>query len=158
LIRKLQAVAIALFVFSTVAWAQQNPFIGTWKLNVAKSNFGTVSPPKSQTRKVEAQGNGAKYTFEGVAADGGKIAYSYSTNYDGKDMPITGVGQANGADTIAITRVNSNTTTSTLKKAGKVVGTTTTTVSKDGKTTTLDSKGVDASGKPRNVVSVYNKQ
>ena len=107
---------------------------------------------------MKAQGNGARISYEGVAADGSRVAYSYATNYDGKDSPISGVGQANGADTIAIQRVDANTTTATLKKAGKVVATTRTEVSKDGKVTTIDSKGTDANGKPRNVVSVYDKQ
>jgi hypothetical protein len=138
--------------------AQSNPQIGTWKLNLAKSKYGTSQPPKSQTRTVEAQGDGVKITFEGVAADGSRISYSFTTNYDGKDAPNSGMGQPNGADTNATKRVDANTTTSTWKKAGKVVATTRTVVSKDGKTTTITSKGVDANGKPRNAVSVYDKQ
>jgi hypothetical protein len=158
MIRKLQAVAVVLFVFSTLARAQQDPFVGTWKLNVAKSKYGNVQPPKSQTRTVEAQGKGVKVSFEGVNADGSKIAYSYTTNYDGKDSPITGVGQANGADTLAVKRVDANSTTAELKKAGKVVAKTKSEVSKDGKTLSIDNKGTGADGKPRNVVSVYDKQ
>src|ERR1700751_2010777 len=119
MIKRLQGAALLLLVCSTMARAQQDPFLGTWKLNLAKSKYGTVQPPKSLTRTVVAQGSGAKVTFEGVAADGSRIAYSYSTNYDGKDSPVSGVGQANGADTIAVKRVDANTSTSTLKKGGK---------------------------------------
>lgn len=158
MIRKLQAVAVLVVVFSAMGWAQQNPFVGTWKLNLARSKYGTVQPPKSQTRTVVVQGKGAKFTFEGVAADGSKISYSYTTMYDGNDSPVGGVGQANGADTIAIKRVDSNNVTATLKKAGKVVATTKTSVSQDGKTTTIESQGVGADGKPRNTTSVYDKQ
>src|SRR5262249_13844902 len=139
--------------------AQSNPFVGTWKFNPAKSTYGPgQAPPKSLTRTVVAQGKGAKYAFEGIAPDGSKISYNFSTNYDGKDSPIAGTGQPNGADTVAITRVDTNTLKSVLKKAGKEVATTLTTVSKDGKTLTQESKGVDAAGKPRNVTSVYDKQ
>jgi hypothetical protein len=145
-------------VASGLLLAQSNPAIGTWKLNLAKSKYNTVQPPKSTTRTVEAQGDGTKISFEGVAADESRFAYSYTTNYDGKDSQVSGSGQANGADTIAIKRVDANTATSTLKKAGKVVATTRTLVSKDGKTTTITSKGVDVNGKPRNTVSVYDKQ
>jgi len=158
MIRKLRAVAAMVVVFSAIGWAQQNAMIGTWKLNVAKSKYGTAQPPQSQTRTVVAQGKGAKITFEGVAADGSKIAYSYSTLYDGADSPVAGVGQANGADTIAIKQIDSNNVTATLKKAGKVVATTRTSVTKDGKTTTIESQGVGADGKPRNTTSVYDKQ
>lgn len=148
----------AMTVASGLLMAQSNPQVGTWKLNLAKSKYGTSQPPKSQTRTVETQGDGVKITFEGVAADGSRISYSFTTNYDGKDAPNSGMGQPNGADTNATKRVDANTTTSTWKKAGKVVATTRTVISKDGKTTTITSKGVDANGKPRNVVSVYDKQ
>ena len=157
---KLRTITLVLAVLtvSIGLLAADDPFIGTWKLNLAKSKYGTVQPPKSSTRTAVAQGNGVKVSFDGVSADGSRFAYSYATNYDGKDSPISGVGQANGADTIAVKRVDANTTTATLKKAGKVVSTTTGTVSKDGKVYTIDSKGVDVNGKPRNVVSVYDKQ
>jgi len=151
-------VAVLTVAASGLLLAQSNPAIGTWKLNLAKSKYGTAPLPKSLTRTVEAQGDGAKTSFDGVATDGSQMAYSFTTNYDGKDSPVSGVGQPNGADTISVKRINANTTLATLKKAGKVVSTTRTVVSKDGKTTTLNSKGVDANGKPRNVVSVYDKQ
>jgi hypothetical protein len=77
---------------SGLLWAQDNPFSGTWKLNTAKSKFEPGPGPKSMTRTIVAQGAGASYSFEGVGADGASIAYSFSTNYDGKDSAITGAG------------------------------------------------------------------
>jgi hypothetical protein len=79
-------VALSL-VTSGALLAQSNPQIGTWKLNVAKSNFGGTPAPKNETRTVEAQGDGAKYSFEGVGADGSSIAWSFTTKYDGYDCP-----------------------------------------------------------------------
>ena len=136
-----------------------NPAIGTWKLNLAKSKYDPGPPPKSQTQKFEAVGNdGAKNITEGVAADGSRTAYSWTVNYDGKDYPITGVGTPNGSDTIAIKRIDANTTTSTLKKAGKVVLTTRTVYSTDGKLRTITYKGTNESGQPTNNVAVYDRQ
>lgn len=115
------AVALSL-VSSTPLLAQSNPEVGTWKLNLTKSKFSSAAAaPKSETRTVEAQGQGISITQEGVAADGGRITFSYVTNLDGKNAPISGVGYANGADTIAVKRVSANTTTSTATKAGKMV-------------------------------------
>jgi hypothetical protein len=150
-------VALSL-VTSGALLAQSNPQIGTWKLNVAKSNFGGTPAPKNETRTVEAQGDGAKYSFEGVGADGSRIAWSFTTKYDGKDSATSGVGVPGGADTIALKRVNANTYPSTLKKAGKVVGTTRTVVSKDGKITTITQKGTDEHGQPISVTTVWDKQ
>ena len=137
--------------------AQSNPALGTWKLNVAKSKYVTAQAPKNETRTVAAQGDGAKYSYEGVAGDGSRIAFSYMTNYDGKDSPISGVGQPNAGDTIAIKRVG-NTTTAIAKKAGKVVLTTRTVFSKDGKVMTITAKGTNEQGKPTSATTVWDKQ
>jgi hypothetical protein len=73
-----------------VLLAQDNPFVGTWKLNVAKSKYSPGPAPQSQTQTIEAQGSGAKLSAVGTAADGSRIAWSTTTNYDGKDNPISG--------------------------------------------------------------------
>ena len=145
-------------VGSGLLLAQTDSSIGTWKLNVAKSKYSPGPPTKSQMRTVEAQGAGVKVSVEGVAADGSRVAYSYTTNYDGKDSAISGVGFPNGADTVALKRVDANTVTYTFKKAGKVAQTARVVVSKDGKVTTLTAKGTDAQGHPISVTLVYDKQ
>ncbi|MGA2510312.1 MAG: hypothetical protein ABSG27_08765 [Candidatus Acidiferrales bacterium] len=150
-------VALSL-VASGLLMAQSNSALGTWKLNVAKSKWVNVQAPKSETRTIEAQGNGAKYTFEGVAGDGSHFAWSFTTNYDGKDSAISGAGAPNGGDTEALKRVDANTTTATTKKGGKVVQTTTAVVSNDGKVTTLTSKGTNAQGQPTSSTTVFDKQ
>jgi hypothetical protein len=137
--------------------AQSDPAVGTWKLNVAKSKFA-ATPPKSQTRTVEAPGDGEKVSVEGVAADGSRYKYSYMTNLDGKDSAVSGVGFPNGADTLAVKRIDANTTTATWKKAGKVVGTNRTVVAKDGKVTTMTNKGTNAQGQPTTATVVWDKQ
>jgi hypothetical protein len=43
--------------------AQANPFVGTWKLDVAKSKYEGAPAPKSLTRTVTAEGAGLKYSF-----------------------------------------------------------------------------------------------
>jgi hypothetical protein len=62
---------LAFVMFTAVAaaplFAQENPFLGTWKLNVAKSKFNPGPAPKSLTRTITADGSGTKYSFEGVA-------------------------------------------------------------------------------------------
>jgi hypothetical protein len=134
----------------------QNPLVGAWKLNVAKSKYNSGAAPKSLTRTVEAQGDKMKYSFEGVTADGTAIAYSFTVSYDGKDYPITGSGAPGGADTITIKQVTPSSYDSILKKAGQPVLTTTAQISKDGKTTILTQAGVTGTG-PTNTL-VFEKQ
>ena len=65
--------ALFLFVVFGLAgslWAA-DPFIGTWKLNVAKSKAPDPSLlPKSEVFKNVAQGNLIKTTFDGVDSQG----------------------------------------------------------------------------------------
>jgi hypothetical protein len=138
--------------------AQKSPFIGAWKLNVAKSQFGGTPPPKSETRTVEAQASGQTYTFDGVAADGSRIHYSFTTNLDGKAVPMSGTGVPGGGDAVAITRVSPNADTTIVTKGSQVVGRLRVVVSKDGKVTTQTRKGTDASGQPITQVLIWEKQ
>ncbi len=142
-----------------VLLAQSNPFIGTWKLNTAKSKYSPGPAPQSQTSTNEAQANGVKTSTQGTAADGSHLAWSFTANYDGKDYPVSGTTAAlNGANTVALKRINPNTVEATFKKAGKVVLTGRQVVSKDGKVLTITAKGTDANGQPISRTIVEDKQ
>lgn len=148
------AVVIASALVATVS-AQASPEIGTWKLNLAKSKYSPGPAPKSQTATFAAAGQGVKVTTDGVAADGSKTAQSYTANYDGKDVPLTG---STTSDTVSLKRINATTVERTDKKAGKVVQTLTRVISADGKTLTITTKGTNAQGQAVNNVAVYDKQ
>jgi hypothetical protein len=139
------------------AFAQDNPLVGTWKLDVTKSKFDPGPAPRSLTRTVETQADGVKYTFDGIAADGNPMAYGFSVQFNGTDNPISG-SIPSGADTISAKRVDSNHYVATLKKGDKVIGTSRVMVSKDGKVTTVDSTGTTAAGAKTHDVQVYDKQ
>ena len=151
------AIAFLAFVGCSTLHAQSNPLVGTWELNTAKSKYDPGPMPKSLTRTVEAQGDGVKYTFAGVAADGNPIAYGFSVQFDGKDNPISG-SMPQRADTISAKRTDSNHYVATLKKGGKLIGTAKVSVSKDGKVTTVDSTGTTASGAKGHDLQVYDKK
>jgi|SRR5580704_9611536 hypothetical protein len=157
--RALRFVVITLLTVagSSALRAQGYPLVGTWKLNLTKSRYDPGPAPKSLTRTVEAQGNGVKYTFEGVAADGKPIAYGFSASFDGKDNPVTG-SMHNGADAISAKRIDANHYVATQKKGGKEVAVSKVAVSKDGKLTTVDVTGTTASGAKEHDVQVYDKQ
>src|SRR5215475_14454944 len=83
--------AMCLFATSSLSgFAQTDPFIGTWKLNLAKSKFSPGPPPKSQTVTYEAVGQGYKIAVKGTDAEGKTFEYQFTANYDGKDYPVTG--------------------------------------------------------------------
>src|ERR1700722_11462931 len=130
-----------------------DPFVGTWKLNLAKSKFTNTTAPKSETRTIEAQGRGLK-----ISTEGSPISYSYTSNFDGKPVPETGAHVPNGTDMNAGKRVNSNTYTMTGTKAGKVTVTARAVISQDGKLMTVLAKGTNANGQPDTVLNVWDKQ
>ncbi|HEY7499302.1 MAG TPA: hypothetical protein VH740_12350 [Vicinamibacterales bacterium] len=151
--RLLTTAAIVGIVSGTALAQATNPLIGTWKLNVAKSKGTTF---KSGSTTVEAAGAGVKFSVELVGADGTPTRWSFTANYDGKDNPVT--GNSPYGDTVALTRVDANTTRITVKQGSKVTVTQTIAVAKDGKTRTTTTKGTNAKGEAVDAVSFYEKQ
>jgi hypothetical protein len=152
------AAILALSLFTSgLALAQTDPFVGVWKLNVAKSKFGPGTERKSETRILESSPTGMKVSVDRTNADGSNQQFNYTTNFDGKPHPITGMAPY-GADSIAVTLGSSNALSFKLTKGGKPVGNGTSVVSADGKTLTINSKGTDASGNTVGSVAVYDKQ
>ena len=76
------------FVGAAACFAQ-DPEIGTWKLNEAKSKIGAGSP-KLTTVVYEAAGDSVKVTVDGTDADGKPLHSEWTGKYDGKDYPVTG--------------------------------------------------------------------
>jgi hypothetical protein len=151
----------SIFVLAAIAcapaFAQTNPAVGTWKLNVEKSEYNPGPAPKSLKRTLEAQGNDVKYAFDGVSAEETGVAYSFTVAFDGKESPITG-SMPGGADSISIKRIDANTFEATLTKAGKVIGTAKSEISKDGEVTTVTAQGTNGDGQPTTSSAVCDKQ
>jgi hypothetical protein len=148
------AAVVLLIPFSRTAFAQGDPLIGTWKLNLTKSKFDPGPPPQSSTMHYEPAGQGFRDTVTGVDAQGKPTTSAFMMIYDGKFYPTTGVI---GYDASAFTRVDDHTVTYIRTLAGKVVATGTRALSRDGKTLTFTGRGTTANGRQNNVV-VYDKQ
>ena len=146
------ALAIVLAAGS-VLLAQSNPFVGTWKLNVASSKFNPGPAPQSQTRIWDASG---MVMVKGVGASGKAFSYGYSIKGDGKDSPTMGA-IPNKADMISTKKIDANTYEATFTKAGKQIEATTYKVSNGGKTLTIHAKGSPEAGFVENV-QVLDKQ
>jgi|SRR6266700_479086 len=148
----LAAFAIVLAAGS-VLLAQDNPFVGTWKLNVASSKYDPGPAPQSQTRTWDAAG---MVMVNGVGATGKPISYGYTVNGDGKEYPTMG-SVPNTADKLTTKKIDANTFEANFTKAGKHVETATFKVSNGGKTLTIMAKGATDAGAFNNVL-VWDKQ
>ena len=146
-----------LVVFGGAGLAQaHNPFLGTWKLNVAKSTYSPGPPPKSGTTTIEDSSQGIRYTVDQVTASGATEHWEFVGNYDGRDNIVAG-NNPNG-DTVALIRVDANTLKQVNKKAGRITVTQVAVVSSDGKMRTITSTGMNLQGEVVNNVTVYEKQ
>ena len=87
--RMLLFTLVLCFVGATTNFAAENPHMGTWKLNEAKSK---ISPgaPKNQTVVYEAAGDNVKVTVDGVDGTGQPTHNVWTGKFDGKDYPLTG--------------------------------------------------------------------
>jgi hypothetical protein len=146
--------AILLLALATAAMAA-DPFVGTWKLNVAKSKSSSQRTwPQSSTVKIEEQDHGLKIAEDRVLADGKTPHMEFSEKFDGKDYPDpSSPGLAS-----AYTRVDANTVLVVFKRDGKEVGRSRDVVSKDGRTITRTQTGKNSNGQEVNVTMVFDKQ
>jgi len=149
---------VALFLISTAMFAADNPFLGTWKLNTAKSKSSPTPVAQSMTVKFDAEGEKVRRTVTGVDGEGKPIMQGgpegSSIAWDGKDHAIE-----NGPPmTVAVKRVNDYRNDVTVKQNGKVTVTIRSVVSKDGKTMTNTIDGVNEKGEKVHAVEVLDKQ
>jgi hypothetical protein len=152
---KTKAIALTIsLVFVSVAMGFQNdPHIGTWKLNEAKSKF--AGKARNQTVIYEAAGDQTKVTVDGVDESGGAVHSEWTGKFDGKDYPVT--GDAN-SDVRSYRKVNARTLALTGKKGGKTTLTGRIVISRDGKTRTVTTTATNAQGKKVTNVAFYDKQ
>jgi len=152
-------VAVVVMMLVAIGWqaayAQGDPLLGTWVLNLAKSKYQPGPAPKAQTSVYEAAGQGIKVTTKGTDAAGKPTTTMYTASFDGKDYPVTGNPDW---DNTSLKRVNPTTVEFTRKKAGKVVLTGSIVISADGKSRTVTTTGVNAQGQKVNNVAVYDKK
>jgi hypothetical protein len=148
------ALTISLVFVSSVALGfQDNPNMGTWKLNEAKSKF--AGKARNHTVVYEAVGDQIKVTVDGVDENGAAVHNEWTGKFDEKDYPVTG---DSNADVRSYRRMNASTLVLTNKKGGKATLTGRIVISKDGKTRTVTTTATDAKGKRVKNVAVYDKQ
>lgn len=154
-IQCLRKAALALSLLAVGLFAAESPFVGTWKLNGAKSKLAGTGIGATGGVRVESDGNNFKASVDTTDDKGQPVKFDYAGTLDGKSSKVTG---STTIDEISLKRVNDHTINATGKKGGKVVYTDKRTVSKDGKTYTISRTGTDAAGKTYHATIVFDKQ
>src|SRR5512134_2613517 len=110
---------------ATSIWAQpvsaSENWVGSWKLNSAKSTFASEAVVRAETLKFEATPAGIKLTSEGTDAQGKPMQGAYTSKFDGKDVAWTGNPLA---DMPCPKRIDDNSYENVWKNGGKQTMTT----------------------------------
>lgn len=102
-----------------------------------------------------AGAKGMRVTIDAVNKDGVKTQWTYTTNFDGKDAPVTG---SPNQDAAAATVINDRINQILNKKDGKVTTVLTNVLSPDGNTIATTYIRVDADGKTTGVTfAIYER-
>lgn len=143
-----------LAVFAVGALAESPPaFVGTWKLNLAKSDYGGQTPPRVVVQKHEAVGDALRQITDGIGADGKPFHTEYTAKFDGKEYPVTG---GPSGETIALKRIDARTFEWTWRNGARVVSAGQAVYSPDGRERTL--RFTIRDGKEVRITAVYDRQ
>ncbi len=133
--------------------AAGDPFVGNWRLNLAKSRLPAPLPQK-QDVSIQISDQIIRLQEDIVSDNGDKLTIKVHAKFDGQDYAIDGSPYA---DTVAYTRVDRNTIKGRGKKGRNVILDETAVVSSNGRTLTTTYSGIDASGRPGTYVAVFDK-
>ena len=146
---------ISLIALPQVSFAQSNPLLGTWKLNLDKSKYSPGTAPRSLTLTYQQDGQNFKNTSQGIDARGNPTTGVLMHIYDGQPHPSTG---SPDYDASAYTRVDANTLIWSRFKGGKLVAVGTGVVSQDGKTWSTTTTGTGNTVGAMTGINVFDKQ
>jgi hypothetical protein len=128
---------LSLHVSGATAQSKDDPFIGRWTLDRARSEFSGNVPEKRVTIFELTPDGSLKHITETVIANGSTDRIEYSAKYDGKDVPISN----SFLWTVSVKRIDARSTERSGKVNGAVVETSKRTVSPDNQTLTIVTTG-----------------
>lgn len=150
----------ALFLALFFGWQatsadSEDPILGTWKLNLAKSKYIPGPAPRSQTRTYRQKDDGVFVTIETVDSKGRQQPrIEFAEKYDGREYPVR--GSAVG-DALTLKRINNYLSEATMTHAGIVVAVTRRIITDNGKTLMLIYQETSLEHPVDNII-VYDRQ
>src|ERR1017187_4383127 len=102
---KMIAVTLVLCFAGVAVCFAEDPNMGTWKLNEAKSKL-SAGVQKNNMVVYEPAGDSVKITLDGTSGDGQSTHTEWTGKFDSKDYPVTGDP---ASDSRSYKRVNART-------------------------------------------------
>jgi len=145
---------LVLLGFATALCAA-DPFVGTWKMNAAKTKYKVGTAPKEQTVTITEAGSDLNVKIAGTLADGTKISMNYTVPAAGGTGKIL---EASSYDGVSSKRLGPAEREVSYMKGGKSVYTTHSKIAADGNSLSVAAKGVGPTGKDVDASVAYDKQ
>jgi hypothetical protein len=131
-------------VLGAAAFGQAaNPLVGTWELDLSKSDFTPETAIRERTMVFTAVDNGMTCKMMTLTERGnGRVTTesTYTAHFDNKEVPIDN----SPLDTVILKRTDANNYERSGRVRGKEVETATMKISADGKTLTVATTGSNA--------------
>jgi hypothetical protein len=155
--RSVVPILFGLAAVATVVMAG-DPWVGTWKLNPAKSQApGGRLPHPSSTNIIEIEGDTMHMMVHQTDAAGNLEHMEYTAAFDGKEYPVKVSPPGPKPYTISFKRINPRTREYVLNMGGMTIKGRDV-LSEDGKTFSRIIDGKDTEGNDASVVQVFEKQ
>jgi len=142
----------------TLLAADNDPFAGTWNLNVQKSTYSGTPKPKELTLTVTDQDNNRLLALNGTEADGSPIKAEITEPMNGGPIEMTGALPNHAWDSATLKVISPTAHEMIYSKDGKQVGIRHITLSRDHQTMTARFTGTDSQGKKITQNDVWHKQ
>lgn len=131
-------------------------WLGTWKLNVAKSSYNPGAAPRSGTSRFAMASDGrVKVISDGVDAAGRSTRNEIVTRFDGKPSELKGTDPP---VTLTFSRIDDHRYELVTRVNGKVAATSSGSIAADGKTRTVVTRSISANGQWVTSTAVYDRQ
>ena len=153
-IRSIVLTVVLCLLALSLGFAADNPNIGTWKLNEAKSKI-PAGVGKNTTVVYSAAGSDIKVTTDGVDAAGQPAHTEWTGKFDAKPYPVTGDPNV---DYRAYKTKSDRMLLLANMKGDKTVSNGKIELAKDGKSRTVEITNLAANGKKIHAKYVYDKQ
>ena len=132
---------------------REDPFNGTWKLNVAASKL-PFTPPQSVVLHIEADQDWVTLTENSIASEGGAETVTIRAQFNNQVYPVHGSGLV---DSFTIRRVDACTWETRGLKAGEIVLAATVVLAQDGGSFREDGETTLVGGARASMTLVYER-
>jgi hypothetical protein len=146
--------SIALLLTTPAAYAQADPFVGAWSMNVSASRYESALP-KAMRIEMASTEEGIHYRSETTQRDNRVVSAEYTADYDGKPAAVIANGKLMAP--IALKRIDAMTVEASYIRGLQVVATSRRSLSRNGRVMTITTTTYDERHRATTNVGVYQR-